>query len=701
MFRNPFQKFDHEEMRRSSDVLKKPKDMNKVINQRVQIGGLVILIIFGCISFRLINLQYRENDEYKVKLDNYASRKQTSSTPRGVMYDANGNVIANTIQSMNITYYPNEDVSSDEEWELAIKFTKQFGKSKYEPTDEEWKKLYILLSVGKDGKKDQGNHLLTKKELDQAMKGDITSDKADKLKLKRIKQADIDDLPADYREAYPTWLLMQSVSENESKTILANVSDEQVSYLSEHQSEFRGFEVTSGWKREYPYDKTLKDVLGNIGTIQSQDRLHYQALGYPLNDQVGISGLEQEYESLLSGTRNVKEIKYDKDGEATFNEVKSGKKGYDLQLSINMDLQKSLDGILTEVLQNAKSNQYRKYYKNAFVVLMNPQDGRVYAMSGVNTDEDGNLYPYASGTYLNANTPGSIVKGATVFIGLNEGAITKNTVFNDAPMYFQGGTKKASYRNYGPLDEIGALQKSSNVYMFNIAIKLGGGTYTPYGPLNLNLSTFDLMRRYYSMFGLGVKTGVDVPQEETGYVGLSRQAGLLLDFAIGQLDTYTPMQLAQYASTVANGGKRVKPRIVSGAYEVNDKASLVYENKAEILSVLNDKNNNLERSRLGFRTCVSTGWCGGVTDSATPYEVAAKTGTAENPFYENGTLIQASHASLIGFAPYENPNLAFACVAPNSSYSDNIQSNSCSNDIMPRVLNEFYKYYPDLAKNAK
>ncbi len=147
MFRNPFQKLDHEEMRRSSDVLKKPKDMNKVINQRVRIGGLVILIIFGCISFRLVNLQYRENDEYKVKLDNYASRKQTSSTPRGVMYDANGKIIANTIQSMNITYYPNEDVSNDEEWELAIQFTKQFGKSKYEPTDDEWKKLYLILSV--------------------------------------------------------------------------------------------------------------------------------------------------------------------------------------------------------------------------------------------------------------------------------------------------------------------------------------------------------------------------------------------------------------------------------------------------------------------------------------------------------------------------------------------------------------------------
>lgn len=104
--------------------------------------------------------------------------------------------------------------------------------------------------------------------------------------------------------------------------------------------------------------------------------------------------------------------------------------------------------------------------------------------------------------------------------------------------------------------------------MFYVAIKLGGGVYVPRETLNIDPKAFDILRKDAGELGLGVKTGLDVPKEELGYRGdvTKRQGGNLLDFAIGQYDTYTPMQMAQYVSTIANGGKRIQPHLFMDSF---------------------------------------------------------------------------------------------------------------------------------------
>ena len=102
--------------------------------------------------------------------------------------------------------------------------------------------------------------------------------------------------------------------------MLEDVDDEKVAYLVEHKGAFPGFDVDLGsWKREYPYGDTLRDVLGTVTTstqgVPSELSDYYQALGYPLNARVGSSGLEYQYEGLLSGTRKVSSIEYDEDGQ--------------------------------------------------------------------------------------------------------------------------------------------------------------------------------------------------------------------------------------------------------------------------------------------------------------------------------------------------------------------------------------------------
>ena len=177
-------------------------------------------------------------------------------------------------------------------------------------------------------------------------------------------------------------------------------------YLVEHKSEFSGFDVDLGsWKREYPYGDTLRDVLGNVTTstqgVPAELEDYYTALGYPLNARVGSSGLEYQYEGLLSGTRKISSIEYDEDGNAVTKDQTSGKKGYDIYLTIDIELQQKLDEVVKQTLEDAADNKYRQDFTTLFVCLMNPKTGEIYAMSGYQRDKETNkVTPFASGNYL-------------------------------------------------------------------------------------------------------------------------------------------------------------------------------------------------------------------------------------------------------------------------------------------------------------
>ena len=173
------------------------------------------------------------------------------------------------------------------------------------------------------------------------------------------------------------------------------------------------------------------------------------------------------------------------------------------------------------------------------------------------------------------------------------------------------GQEFGSYQDHGPVNDIQALSVSSNVYMFNIAIRLGGGTYQEGEPLNIsNVSgTFDKMRSYYSMFGLGNITGLDVPGEVTGYMGVGREPGMLLNYSIGQFDMYTPIQLLEYVSTIATNGLIYQPKLMSYVMEVNSE-EIVSVNESVLKNTLPEENSEyLSRVQQGFRACVADGNC--------------------------------------------------------------------------------------------
>lgn len=690
MIRNPFRDLDQKKLSRSSDVLKTQNDYFKIVNRRIFIFGIIICLIFAVVSVRLVFLQIRNQEDYAAKLENYSSQKQTDSTARGEMVDRNGKVIAKTVSSHNIVYFPPKDTTSEEQWKLAQTFAKDFKVDHKGMTNSDYQDLYMFLHKDEKGNKDSGKNLLSEQE-----KETLTAEEQEKKIRSRITMKMVNELADDdIKDAFSVYLSMRKLPNNQNKVILEDVDSDSVAKLMENKDKYRGFDVNLGsWKREYPYKDTLRDVLGSITTskqgVPSELRSYYEAMGYSLTDRVGQSGLEKQYEDLLSGTPRVSEISYDSDGTAIMNETSSGKNGYDLHLTIDVELQKKVDDILEDTLKKYAGTAGREKFKKAIVVLMNPQTGEIYAMSGKYLDEDGKIQNYSSGAYLDAFASGSVVKGATVYMMLDQGIQTRYSTEQDEQMKIAGTPFKQSFNTYGTVNSIRALAVSSNVYMFKSVIKLAGGNYVYNQPLGITnemaQKTFKLMRNYYSMFGLGTKTGLDVPNEAQGFTGNTMNPGLLLDYSIGQYDNYTPIQLVQYAATIANGGKKVQPKLVNTATEVNTDYT-VYENKTQVLSALPGSKEDLETIQMGFREVVA-GEHAIDPIKALDVQVAAKTGTAEVGDYTN--------ASLVGYAPYDKEaKVAFACSVPESATNDqSVAGNLCAYNIMPEVLKEFFKKY--------
>lgn len=183
----------------------------------------------------------------------------------------------------------------------------------------------------------------------------------------------------------------------------------------------------------------------------------------------------------------------------------------------------------------------------------------------------------------------------------------------------------------------------------------------------------------YAEFGLGIKTGIDLPVESLGYMGTSKLPGHLLDFSIGQYDTYTPIQLSQYINTIANGGKRLKPYLLKEVYnasETGDKlGSLTYKAETKVISSLSVEEKYINRVREGFSSVVQYGLGYGYMGNYTLS--AGKTGTSQSfiDTNEDGKVdTETITSSFVGYSPSENPKMSIVVVSPDVSVPNSSQS---------------------------
>ena len=674
------------------------KKVDDSISNRVIVLACIIIAMFGILAIRLIYLQGFAHTSYLEKKDDYTSIKQYTSAPRGQIYDCRGNIIAKTVVSHNIVYTSPNNLTTKDYLMYADRVGTVFDITLEDFSSQDLKEAYLVYCGMLDSTDPKYNGLNLLSESDKKAYldgswGNETQSKLYALQMKALANTDVTkELDPKDLKTYAIYnRMLANQASGQQSVILEDVSDTDVAYLVEHKTEFPGFDVDfGGWKREYPYGEHLSDVIGTVSTstegLPLELKDYYQSQGYQLNSQVGKSGLELQYNTLLAGTEEITKITYDSNGLAVKEVLQEAKKGYDLYISVDMDLQVPMDDTLKAVLQQYGGTEKRENFHSLYMCMMNPNDGSMLALSGYQQDpETRQLTYFASGNYRSNVNPGSCIKGATVYMGQSEGVVNEGEYILDAVMNI-GGQEFASFKDHGVINDVDALAVSSNVYMFNIAIRLGGGQYVEGEPLTIAdpQATLNNMSGYYSMFGLGNLTGIDAPGEVDAYMGTSSLPGMLLNYSIGQYDMYTPLQLLEYVSVVANGGKLYQPRFYEYAKEVNSE-EFMDVNEPKVKSTLPEENeSHLQRVQMGMTACVAEGNC--YLDEM-DVQMAAKTGTAE--------VGEWTTANLLGFGPVGDPTVAFACSAPTSSInSSNLAENICGLNVVKPVLNKYFELYP-------
>ncbi|WP_432724519.1 peptidoglycan D,D-transpeptidase FtsI family protein [Staphylococcus equorum] len=665
--------------------------IRNTMNKRISFVFGVIVFIFAVIVLRLGYLQIAEGSHYEQLIKNSENLTVNEAVPRGRILDRNGKILVDNASKKAITYARGRKTSQSEVLKIAKDLSRLIEMDTDKITDRDKQDYWIQIHPNKAED-------LMKEEQALLEDGSISQDDYDEALYKKIGAKQTDTLTDEDLQILSIYREMMSGSALDPQMIKnEDVSDEEYAAVSQKLSELPGVNTTMDWDRKYPYDDTLRGIFGDVSTseegIPKELTEKYLSKGYSRNDRVGKSYLEYQYDDILKGKK--KEMKYttDKSGDVIDSKViNPGSRGDDLVLSIDIELQKKTEEYLENQIDKLRS-EGAKDMDNAMIVVQNPNNGDILAMAGKQIDKNGDLTDYDIGTFTSQYAVGSSIKGGTLLAGYQNDAIDVGDEMVDQPLEFAGGLKKSSYFNQDgkvTIDDKEALMHSSNVYMFKTALKIAGSAYTPNMTLPSDISEAgQKLRKGLNQVGLGVKTGIDLPNETSGQIEpLTDNPGNFLDLAIGQYDTYTPLQLSQYVSTIANDGYRVQPHIGLEVRDATNKDTLgpVKEKfKGDVLNKVNNTEKEVNQVQEGFEMAFNevegTGY-ESFNDTEVPS--AGKTGTAE-VFQDGDPKVNATY---VGYAPIENPQLAFSIVYTNQPVPEPWLNGG---DLGKDVINYYFK----------
>lgn len=654
----------------------KKKKKKSHIPFRLNLLFLIVFFSFIALISRLAYIQLVKGDEFVALVQRTETTTAKKSVPRGSIYDSQGRILVGNKPKLAINYTRPADVKTSTMLEIAKKLTTLISVDASKLKERDLKDYWVATNP------DKVDSLLTAEEKKRIAKENLSTSQTYEMQLAHIPADELNYSDAE-KQVIAIFTKMNSAYALSTVTLKnEGVTEQEVAKISERLGELRGVDVDSDWDREYPMGDMLKTILGTVSSektgLPSDKVKSLLAQGYSLNDRVGTSYLEEQYETVLSGTKTVVKSQTNTKGEVVnTTETYPGKGGSNLVLTIDTEFQKKIEEIAKKSVEEMTDPAADRVY----IVVMNPKNGDILGITGKKKKFDENFHSTgveddALGAINNSFGMGSVVKPATVLSGYMDGAITldDNTIV-DEPIEFEASKPKSSWFNRNgkmELTDLDALERSSNVYMIKLAMKMGGQTtYEKGGRLNINLSLFDKLREYYAQFGLGVRTGIDLPNEGKGYNGGTADAFSALDFAFGQFDLYTPLQLAQYMSTIANGGTRIAPRLVKEIHETSPSGgigNLEDVVPTKIMNSIQVSKEILDHIKEGlYRVTHGENGTSATTFRTYSPQVAGKTGTTEafysgpNPAYKNEAV---ENSSFISYAPYDNPEIVVAVVAP-------------------------------------
>ena len=425
--------------------------------------------------------------------------------------------------------------------------------------------------------------------------------------------------------------------------IVADIGIEKAIYLEEIAMDYPGLLIDVSAKRKYLKGESGANVLGYLGLINRSEFERLKHYGYRMNDLVGRGGVEKVYDDYLRGTHGGKQVEVDHRGrEIMVLGFKEPIPGKNLYLTIDLDLQEYCDDLLKG--------------KRGSILAMDPDTGAVLAMASAPSYDpeifiDGKRkaevadvlkdkeYPLLNRAVAGAYPPGSVFKAIVATAGLETGVVTLHTSFDCTGSIRMGRRTFHCWRKsgHGPQVLQEAIKNSCNVYFWRLGSLLG----------------VDNLAEYAGMFGVGTRTGIDLPGEVAGLLP-SREwkkkeykeswyKGETMNYSVGQgYVLCSPLQLCRIMSVFANGGYLIRPYIAESVEGVS-------LNKPERIR-LDISEETIEHVREGLRKVVNDRRGTGMKARQEDVVVAGKTGTAQ-------TSKGKSHGWFAGFAPFVEPKL--------------------------------------------
>ena len=662
----------------------------KKANINLRLNSLTVLIyIVGIILIvKLFSLQIIHGAEYREQSNTRLTRESTLEAARGAILDKTGTPLVTSNMQFSLEMYKTK-VDTDTLNQSILNMIEVLEKYEISYADS------FPIQIEPFAFTISGETLDKWKETNK-FDENITAEEAFyKFKDKyKIQNTDIQEIRKIIAIRYE--LATKGYSSTKSVTIAENISREAVAEFSESSEKFAGINIVVKPVREYTSGSLASHILGYAGKISSEEYEERKST-YSSNDIIGKTGIEYVFEEYLKGKNGTKQIDMAVDGTTTAEYIsEEAVAGSDIVLTIDANLQKIAEEALASNIQKIASGGFGKAYdaKAGACVVMNVNTGEVLAMAsypdynpadfvGGISQEDWNNYnnneakPLVNKAIQNSYSPGSTFKMITAIAGLESGVIDVNTKINDTGVYRKYGISMNCWyytdyhRGHGYVNVSEAIEKSCNYFFYETGDRMG----------------IDQLAKFAKYFGLGGKTGIELRGETSGVLANRENKekmhpddpnwnpGNTLNAAIGQGDNeFSPLQMARYISMLANGGHKIDVSIVKtirnadgsevSREEINQFVSkkLGLEEEAEEDITINQK--NLDAVLAGMKSVTSdTGGTAYVRFKDFNISVGGKTGSAEAP---NNQV----HAWFVGFAPFENPEIAIVVMVENGGHGN-------------------------------
>lgn len=444
-----------------------------------------------------------------------------------------------------------------------------------------------------------------------------------------------------------------------------DVGPEILTIIEEQKTAYPGVIIEVQSIRDYPYKEQGAHIFGYVSEISDEELEKRKDEGYKTGDIIGKAGLEKLYDPELRGTNGGEQVEVDVTGKPVqILGRKNPVPGCDLVLTIDQKIQAAAEKAVDEQLVKIGA-------KAAAAVVMNPQTGEVLALvsrpaydpnlfaHGISSKDwkvinDNPNFPMDNKAVVGEYPPGSTFKIVTGTAALSEGKVTPEEKIFDSGHHWIIPKGNADGEALGWINFVEAMAHSDNVYFYEMGNRLG----------------IDTLERYARMFGLGEKTGINLPYESEGLVANRRYKEKVFgddwylsetfDAAIGQgFNLVTPLQAAMVMGEIAADGKRYKPYLVQRI--VAPSGSVVKQFEPVLLSKLDVQPDIIRLVQQGLRDVTKFGTAASIFGPEFPVDIAGKTGTAENSQGKD-------HGWFVAYGPFVNPNIVVAVVVEQGGY---------------------------------